>query len=562
MTKHVFVTGGVASSLGKGISASSLGRLLKARGLRVTMQKLDPYINVDPGTMNPFEHGEVFVTDDGGETDLDLGHYERFIDESLSRGSNATTGSIYSAVLAAERRGDYLGRTVQVIPHITDEIKRRIRNLVADDVDVVITEIGGTVGDIEILPFLEAIRQFRLDVGRDNVCYIHVTLVPFIGPSGEQKTKPTQHSVTELRSRGIQPDVIVCRSEAPISEGLKRKISSLCDVQPSGVVNAHDAGNLYEVPLILHDEGFDAEVCQVLRLDAPDPDLTEWQALVDKIERADRTVRIGIIGKYVSLPDAYLSVVEATRHGGFHHGARVEIDWIQAEEVEGLLASSRLADLDGMVIPGGFGERGTEGKIAAATYAREHRIPCLGLCLGLQMMVVDYARNVLGLAGANSRELDAATPYPVIDLMDDQRDVTDKGGTMRLGAYVAELQPGSRVAEIYGRTVVSERHRHRYEFNPRLRHHFEGTSLRMSGESPDHRLVEFIELEDHPFWVATQAHPELKSRPNRAAPLFRELVGAALDRAEGRNPHLFDADAVRSSPEPAEADADALDLTA
>ncbi|HMJ78265.1 MAG TPA: CTP synthase [Iamia sp.] len=564
MTKHVFVTGGVASSLGKGISASSLGRLLKARGLRVTMQKLDPYINVDPGTMNPFEHGEVFVTDDGGETDLDLGHYERFIDENLSRGSNATTGSIYSAVLAAERRGDYLGRTVQVIPHITDEIKRRIRNLVADDVDVVITEIGGTVGDIEILPFLEAIRQFRLDVGRDNVCYIHVTLVPFIGPSGEQKTKPTQHSVTELRSRGIQPDVIVCRSEAPIGEGLKRKISSLCDVQPSGVVNAADAGNLYEVPLILHDEGFDAEVCQVLRLDPPDPDLTEWQALVDKIERADRTVRIGIIGKYVSLPDAYLSVVEATRHGGFHHGARVEIDWIQAEEVEGLLASSRLADLDGMVIPGGFGERGTEGKIAAATYAREHRIPCLGLCLGLQMMVVDYARNVLGLAGANSRELDAATPYPVIDLMDDQRDVTDKGGTMRLGAYVAELQPGSRVAEIYGRTVVSERHRHRYEFNPRLRHHFENTTLRMSGESPDHRLVEFIELEDHPFWIATQAHPELKSRPNRAAPLFRELVGAALDRAEGRNPHLFDADAV-SNPSAADAapePADAVDLTA
>lgn len=550
MTKHVFVTGGVASSLGKGISASSLGRLLKARGLRVTMQKLDPYINVDPGTMNPFEHGEVFVTDDGGETDLDLGHYERFIDENLSRGSNATTGSIYSSVLAQERRGDYLGRTVQVIPHITDEIKRRIRNLVADDVDVVITEIGGTVGDIEILPFLEAIRQFRLDVGRDNVCYIHVTLVPFIGPSNEQKTKPTQHSVTELRSRGIQPDVIVCRSEAPIGEGLKRKISSLCDVQPSGVVNAADAGNLYEVPLILHDEGFDQEVVDILRIDAPAPDLTEWQGLVDRIESADRTVRIGIIGKYVSLPDAYLSVVEATRHGGFHHGARVQIDWIQAEDVEGLLASSRLADLDGMVIPGGFGERGTEGKIAAARYARENAIPCLGLCLGLQMMVVDYARNVLGLAGANSRELDPSTPYPVIDLMDDQRDVTDMGGTMRLGAYVAELQPGSRVAEIYGRTVVSERHRHRYEFNPRLRHHFEGTSLRMSGESPDHRLVEFVELDDHPFWIATQAHPELKSRPNRPHPLFRELVGAALERAEGRNPHLFDERLPVSPPAP------------
>jgi CTP synthase len=550
VTKHVFVTGGVASSLGKGISASSLGRLLKARGLRVTMQKLDPYINVDPGTMNPFEHGEVFVTDDGGETDLDLGHYERFIDENLSRASNATTGSIYSTVLAQERRGDYLGRTVQVIPHITDEIKRRIRTLASDDVDVVITEIGGTVGDIEILPFLEAIRQFRLDVGRDNVCYIHVTLVPFIGPAAEQKTKPTQHSVTELRSRGIQPDLIVCRSEAPISDGLKRKISSLCDVQPSGVVNAADAGNLYEVPLILHDEGFDAEVCQVLRLEAPDPDLTEWRALVDRIEAADRTVRIGIIGKYVSLPDAYLSVVEATRHGGIHHGARVQIDWIQAEEVEGLMANSRLADLDAMVIPGGFGERGTEGKIAAAGFARENEIPCLGLCLGLHMMVADYARNVLGLPGANSREMDPSTSYPVIDLMDDQRDVTDKGGTMRLGAYVAELEPGSQVAAIYGRTVVSERHRHRYEFNPRLRHHFDGSALRLSGTSPDRRLVEFVELTDHPFWIATQAHPELKSRPNRAAPLFRELVGAALARAEARNPHLFDADRIDTVPRP------------
>ncbi len=550
MTKHVFVTGGVASSLGKGISASSLGRLLKARGLRVTMQKLDPYINVDPGTMNPFEHGEVFVTDDGGETDLDLGHYERFIDENLSRASNATTGSIYSTVLAKERRGDYLGKTVQVIPHITDEIKRRIRSLATDDVDVVITEIGGTVGDIEILPFLEAIRQFRLDVGRDSVCYIHVTLVPFIGPSSEQKTKPTQHSVTELRSRGIQPDVIVCRSEAPISVLLKEKISSLCDVAPSGVVNAADADNLYEVPLILHDEGFDGEVCDVLRLDAGDPDLRPWQRLVSRIDAAERTVRIGVIGKYVSLPDAYLSVVEATRHGGFHHDVRVEIDLIQAEEVEGLLASSRLADLDGMVIPGGFGERGSEGKVAAAGYARENDVPCLGLCLGLQMMVVDFARNVLGLAGANSSEFDPATPFPVIDLMDEQQSVTDKGGTMRLGAYVAELEPGSRVAEIYGRTVVSERHRHRYEFNSRLRHHFSGSRLRLSGASPDHRLVEFVELDDHPYWVATQAHPELKSRPDRAAPLFRELVAAALRRAESRNPHLFDAREVDGRDDP------------
>ncbi len=381
MPKHIFVTGGVASSLGKGLTASSLGRLLKLRGLRVTMQKLDPYINVDPGTMNPFEHGEVFVTDDGGETDLDLGHYERFIDEPLSRNSNATTGSIYQAVLAAERRGDYLGKTVQVIPHITDEIKRRIHRLANDDVDVVITEVGGTVGDIEILPFLEAIRQFRKEAGRDNVCYLHVTLVPFIGPSGEQKTKPTQHSVTELRSRGIQPDVIVCRSEEPLSDNLKRKISNLCDVDERAVVNAADARNIYELPLILHDEGLDDVVCDVLRLEAT-VDLAPWQAVVSMIEEASKPVKIGLIGKYISLPDAYLSVVESLKHAGFHHGAKVEIDWIQAEDVEGLLAAGRLADLDGMLIPGGFGERGFEGKIAAAGYARENDIPCLGICLG------------------------------------------------------------------------------------------------------------------------------------------------------------------------------------
>ncbi len=542
MTKHIFVTGGVASSLGKGITASSLGRLLKCRGLRVTMQKLDPYINVDPGTMNPFEHGEVFVTDDGGETDLDLGHYERFIDESLSQDSNATTGSIYAAVLAAERRGDYLGKTVQVIPHITDEIKHRITRLTAEDVDVVITEVGGTVGDIEILPFLEAIRQFRLDVGRENVCYVHVTLVPFIGPSGEQKTKPTQHSVTELRSRGIQPDVIVCRSESEISSDLKRKISNLSDVPASAVVNCADAGNLYEIPLVLHEEGLDREVCRILRLDDREADLTEWEALVRRVESATRPVRVGIIGKYVTLIDAYLSVVEAAKHAGFHHGAKVEIEWIQAEQVEGLLADGRLRDLDGIVLPGGFGERGSEGKIAAATYAREHQIPCLGLCLGLQMMTIEYARNVLGLAGANSREMDPLTPHPVIDLMDSQREVTDLGGTMRLGAYVAELQPGSIVERAYGKSVVSERHRHRYEFNPRYRSKFEGTSFVCSGESPDHRLVEFIELDDHPFWVGTQAHPELKSRPDRPAPLFREFIGAALRRAEDRAPHLFDLD--------------------
>jgi CTP synthase len=543
MTKHIFVTGGVASSLGKGLTASSLGRLLKARGLKVTMQKLDPYINVDPGTMNPFEHGEVFVTDDGGETDLDLGHYERFIDENLSRNSNATTGSIYSAVLAAERRGDYLGKTVQVIPHITDEIKRRITRLTGPDVDVVITEVGGTVGDIEILPFLEAIRQFRLDVGRDNVCYVHVTLVPFIGPSGEQKTKPTQHSVTELRSRGIQPDAIVCRSEAALSDALKRKISNLCDVEARAVVNCADAGNIYEIPLVLHEEGLDTEVCKILRLeDHGDPDLTEWEALVDRVEAATKPVRIGLIGKYVTLIDAYLSVVEATKHGGFHHGAKVEIVWIQAEEVEGLLAADRLRDLDGIVIPGGFGERGVEGKVAAAGYAREHDIPCLGLCLGLQAMTIDFARNVLGLAGANSSEFDPATPHPVIDLMDSQRDVTDMGGTMRLGAYVAELAPGSLVAGAYAKTVVSERHRHRYEFNPRYQGRFEASDLRLCGTSPDHRLVEFVELAGHPFWVGTQAHPEFKSRPTNPHPLFREFVGAALRRAEGRSPHLFDVD--------------------
>ena len=397
MAKHIFVTGGVASSLGKGLTASSIGRLLKARGLRVTMQKLDPYINVDPGTMNPFEHGEVFVTDDGGETDLDLGHYERFIDESLSRNSNATTGSIYQAVLAAERRGDYLGRTVQVIPHITDEIKRRIRRLATDDVDVVITEVGGTVGDIEILPFLEAIRQFRKDAGRDNVAYVHVTLVPFIGPSGEQKTKPSQHSVTELRSRGIQPDAIVCRSERPVSDALKRKISNLCDVPVEAVVNAADARNLYEIPLVLHAEGLDDYLCRLLGFEEREVDLTSWEALVDRIETSVRPVRIGLIGKYIDLPDAYLSVVEALKHGGFHHGADVQVDWIQAEDVEGLLAEGRLRDLDGIVIPAGFGVRGIEGKIAAANYARVNLMPCLGICLGMQVMCIEFARNVVGL---------------------------------------------------------------------------------------------------------------------------------------------------------------------
>jgi CTP synthase len=536
----------VASSLGKGLTASSLGRLLKSRGLRVTMQKLDPYINVDPGTMNPFQHGEVFVTDDGGETDLDLGHYERFIDEALHRDSNATTGSIYSTVLAKERRGDYLGDTVQVIPHITNEIKDRILRLVNDDVDVVITEVGGTVGDIEILPFLEAIRQFRKDVGRDNVCYVHVTLVPFIGPSGEQKTKPTQHSVTELRSRGIQPDAIVCRSDRPISEGLKRKISLLCDVPSEAVVSAVDARNLYEIPLVLHEEGLDTYVCRLLRFDSPEhePDLTEWESLVSRIEASTTPVRIGLIGKYVNLPDAYLSVVEALKHGGYHHGADVQVEWIQAEEVEGLLAEGRLHDLDGMVIPGGFGWRGIEGKIAAAGYAREHEIPCLGLCLGLQLMVIEFARNACGLAGANSAEFDGESPHRVIDLMDEQREVVDYGGTMRLGVYPAKLDPGSQVQRAYNESIVYERHRHRYEFNPRYRTRLEEAGLRCSGASPDDRLVEFIELPSHPYWIGTQAHPEFKSRPDRPHPLFRELVGAALARAEGRKPRLLSVDPV------------------
>ncbi len=538
MTKHIFVTGGVVSGLGKGLSASSLGRLLKARGLRVTMQKLDPYLNVDPGTMNPFEHGEVFVTDDGGETDLDLGHYERFVDENLTVDSNATTGSIYCAVIAAERRGDYLGKTVQVIPHITDEIKRRINRLVSSDVDVVITEVGGTVGDIEILPFLEAIRQVRLDVGRNNVCYIHVTLVPFIGPSNEQKTKPTQHSVTELRSRGVQPDAIVCRSDEPISDDLRAKISNLCDVGVRGVVNAANASSVYEIPIVLHREGFDEYVCEILGLDSRRPDLDSWIKLIGRVNATNTSVRVGMVGKYVSLPDAYLSVVEALNHAGIHHGTEIQIEWVSSEEVEALLSGSRLGELDGMVIPGGFGERGIEGKVLAAGYSRRHYIPCLGLCLGMQVMTIEYARNVLGLTGANSTEFDAGTAHPVIDLMDNQRDVTDMGGTMRLGACVARLKKGSQVARAYGTNIVSERHRHRYEFNPLYRNRFEQGHLSCSGESLDGRLVEFIELANHPFWIGTQAHPEFKSRPDRPAPLFEEFVAAVLVRAAGRNPQL------------------------
>ena len=539
--KHIFVTGGVSSSLGKGITASALGRLLKARGLRVTMQKLDPYINVDPGTINPFEHGEVYVTEDGGETDLDLGHYERFIDVNLHRESNTTTGSIYSSVIAHERRGDFLGKTVQVIPHVTNEIKARIKRLAVDDVDVVITEVGGTVGDIEILPFLEAIRQFRNDVGRDNVCYIHLTLVPYIGPSAEQKTKPTQHSVTELRSRGILPDVIVARSEKPIGEGIKRKISNQCDVPIEAVIGAADADNIYEVPLVLHDEGLDQQVCRTLRLDAPgsEPDLDSWRRMVARVKAADTPVKIGIVGKYVAYPDAYLSVAESLRHAGYSMGAKVEIEWIDAEEVTDLLAAEKLAHLDGVVLPGGFGERGVEGKVAAAGWARENAMPTLGLCLGLQVMVIDFARNVAGLSNANSREFAPEAEHLVIDLMDEQREVVDKGGTMRLGLYPARLRDGTRVGKAYGEEVVYERHRHRYEVNPRYRLRLEDAGLTCSGTSPDDRLVEMIELDGHPCWIGTQAHPEFKSRPERAHPLFVELVSAALDSAEGRNPHLF-----------------------
>ena len=535
MAKHIFVTGGVASSLGKGITASSLGRLLKQRGLKVVLQKLDPYINVDPGTMNPFEHGEVFVTDDGSETDLDLGHYERFVDVSLRRPSSVTTGSIYQAVIARERKGDYLGKTVQVIPHVTDEIKARIKAIATDDVDVVITEVGGTVGDIEILPFLEAIRQFRKDVGRNNVCYIHLTLVPYLGTSGEQKTKPTQHSVTELRSRGIQPDVIVTRSDKPLSPGLKEKISMLADVSEAAVVSAVDLDNIYRVPQALHEEGLDDYVLGLLQFDKDKYplDLAVWNAMAEKAASPKRTVTIGIIGKYINLADAYLSVVEALRHGGLFYDTKVDIELISAERITPMLAESTLAGLDGIVIPGGFGNRGIEGKIAAASYSREHGLPCLGICLGLQTMVIDVARNIAGLEGAHSREFSEESQYPVIDLMEEQRSVANMGGTMRLGAYVARLTPGTQVAKIYGEEIVSERHRHRFEVNPRYKQRLEDAGLVCSGLSPDGSLVEFIELPGHPYWIGTQAHPEFKSRPDRPHPLFRELVAAALSFAAG-----------------------------
>jgi CTP synthase len=529
-TKYVFVTGGVVSSLGKGIAASSLGRLLKSRGLRVVNQKLDPYINVDPGTMNPFQHGEVFVTDDGGETDLDLGHYERFTGENLKRTSNVTSGSVYLSVIQKERRGDYLGDTVQVIPHVTNEIKERIRRVGEQDVDVVITEVGGTVGDIESLPFLEAIRQFGNEVGRENVMFVHVTLVPYIATSEELKTKPTQHSVAELRSKGITPDVIVVRSDREIDEGVRKKISLFCDVQPRAVIAAPDARDIYEVPLILHDGGLDAVVCDRLGLVTGPPNLDTWRAMVDKALSATESVRIGIVGKYVGLPDAYLSVAEALRHAAAGHGLRLDLVWVPSDELTGLLADSYLEDLDGIVIPGGFGYRGVEGKVQAIRFARENGVPLLGLCLGLQCSVIEFARNVLGLTDANSTEFDPTTPHPVIDLMASQEDVEDKGGTMRLGLYAAKLAEGSRTRELYGQELVYERHRHRWEVNNRYRKDLEKAGMRLSGLSPDDNLVEYIELVDHPYFVGTQAHPEFRSRPDNPHPLFAGLVGAAARR--------------------------------
>ena len=532
MTKYVFVTGGVVSSLGKGITAASLGRLLRARGLRVVNQKLDPYINVDPGTMNPFQHGEVFVTDDGGETDLDLGHYERFTGENLRRTSNVTAGSVYLSVIQKERRGDYLGDTVQVIPHITNEIKSRIRKVGGDDVDVVITEVGGTVGDIESLPFLEAIRQFGNDVGRASVLFIHVTLVPYIASSEELKTKPTQHSVAELRSHGIHPDVIVVRSDRAIDDQVRRKISMFCDVVPKAVIAAPDANDIYEVPLILRQGGLDAVVCDRLGIATGPSDMVRWKEMVERAAAATKPVTIGIVGKYVDLPDAYLSVVESLRHGAAYHGRRLDLRWIPSEELSGLLAATYLEGVDGIVVPGGFGSRGVEGKIQAIRYAREQSVPYLGLCLGLQCAVIEIARDLLGYQDANSTEFDPTTAHPVIDLMESQQNVADMGGTMRLGRYPAKLEAGSQVRALYGQEIIYERHRHRWEVNNRYRKDLESAGLRLSGLSPDDSLVEFIEMPSHPFFVATQAHPEFQSRPDDPHPLFAGLIAAALARRD------------------------------
>lgn len=539
-TKHIFVTGGVASSLGKGLTASSLGRLLRSRGLRVTMQKLDPYLNVDPGTMNPFQHGEVFVTNDGAETDLDIGHYERFLDTDLNQIANVTTGQVYSSVIAKERRGDYLGDTVQVIPHITNEIKDRIRAMAGsgdEQVHVVITEVGGTVGDIESLPFLEAARQVRHDVGRDNCFFIHVSLVPYIGPSGELKTKPTQHSVAALRQVGIQPDAIVCRADRELPDGIKSKIALMCDVDVEAVVTAADAPSIYDIPKVLHREGLDAYVVRRLDLPFHDVDWTTWDDLLRKVHHPQEDVTIGLVGKYVDLPDAYLSVAEALRAGGFAHEAKVHLRWIASDECQTPQgAAKHLSDVDAICVPGGFGIRGLEGKLGALTYARTHGIPTLGLCLGLQCMVIEYARSVLGLEKAGSTEFDPGTPEPVIATMAEQKAFVegagDLGGTMRLGLYPADLAEGSVVREAYGAARIDERHRHRYEVNNAYREQLADAGLVFSGLSPDKNLVEFVELprEVHPYYVSTQAHPELRSRPTRPHPLFAGLVGAAIER--------------------------------
>ncbi|HVW17657.1 MAG TPA: CTP synthase [Solirubrobacteraceae bacterium] len=539
-TRYIFVTGGVVSSLGKGIASASLGRLLVSRGLTVGLQKFDPYINVDPGTMSPYQHGEVFVTEDGAETDLDLGHYERFTDSNTSRASNVTTGSIYHSVIKRERRGDYLGATVQVVPHITDEIKQRIRLLAeTQDVDVVITEIGGTVGDIESLPFLEAIRQFPVDVGRRSVMYVHLTLVPYIGHAGELKTKPTQHSVNELRRIGIQPDMLLCRSEAPLDLDIRRKIALFASLPADAVISAKDVDNIYKVPLWYEAQGVDDFICEHFGLEAGPADLREWREICDRADHADRRVRIAVVGKYVALEDAYKSVSEALRHSGFLHGASIDLDWVDSETLEDEdVALARLGGVDGILVPGGFGSRGIEGKIRAARVAREQGIPYLGICLGMQIAVCEFARHVAGMDGANSTEFDPETPFPVIDLLPEQKEVADLGGTMRLGADPIKLHAGTRARALYDdEGVVYERHRHRYEVNLRLRSRLEAAGLVASGTSPDERLVEVIELPGHPFFVASQFHPEFKSRPERPAPLFREFVGAALEHAgEAREP--------------------------
>lgn len=533
MTKYIFVTGGVVSSLGKGITAASLGRLLKNRGLSVTIQKFDPYINVDPGTMSPYQHGEVFVTDDGAETDLDLGHYERFIDINLNKFSNVTTGKIYSTVLKKERRGDYLGGTVQVIPHITNEIKSRVfRAGHETNADVVITEIGGTVGDIESLPFLEAIRQIKSDIGRDNVMYIHCTLVPFIKAAGEMKTKPTQHSVKELRSLGIQPNVIVVRTEMPISQDMKDKIALFCDIDTKAVIECQDADTLYSIPLALQEQNLDQIVCDHLKLTCPEADMAEWTKLVEKVTHLSRTTRIALVGKYVELQDAYISVVEAMKHAGYAFDADIDIKWINAEEVTAENVAELLSDVDGILVPGGFGDRGVEGKIHATKFAREQKKPFLGICLGMQLASVEYARNVLGLTDAHSSELNPETEDAIIDLLPEQKDIEDLGGTLRLGLYPCKLLEGSKVYEAYQDEVIYERHRHRYEFNNHYRQAMEQAGFIFSGTSPDGRLVEVIELKDHPWFVASQFHPEFSSRPTRPQPLFRDFIGASLHFSE------------------------------